>query len=192
MSKICTQNLVFSHKSNHFIYNLLVSKLLLLFVFILLYCCYNIKIYVLTMSLWHGRVSGTRCWLAVPCFITSVHWPELHESQRGPQWFMWGKFPQSKTCRHQSLFPLWWHLKAQQTFCVCVCMWECVHMYLGNVLAKLWPHMVSTITELQRLLTYLLSSSEENHLARSTEFLLDRILQTSGELRKMKREMKMN
>lgn len=108
------------------------------------------------------------------------------------EWFMWGKFPQSKTCRHQSLFPLWWHLKAQQTFCVCVCMWECVHMYLGNVLAKLWPHMVSTITELQRLLTYLLSSSEENHLARSTEFLLDRILQTSGELRKMKREMKMN
>lgn len=192
MSKICTQNLVFSHKSNHFIYNLPVSKLLLLFVFILLYCCYNIKIYVLTMSLWHGRVSGTRCWLAVPCFITSVHWPELHESQRGPQWFMWGKFPQSKTCRHQSLFPLWWHLKAQQTFCVCVRMWECVHMYLGNVLAKLWPHMVSTITELQRLLTYLLSSSEENHLARSTEFLLDRILQTSGELRKMKREMKMN
>lgn len=77
--------------------------------------------------------------------------------------------------------------------CVCVHVRMCAHVStVGNVLAKLWPHMVSTITELQRLLTYLLSSSEENHLARSTEFLLDRILQTSGELRKMKREMKMN
>lgn len=102
-----------------------------------------------------------------PCFITSVHWPELHESQRGPQWFMWGKFPQSKTCRHQSLFPLWWHLKAQQTFCVCVHVRMCAHVSrqcVGEALASHGQHnnWTSKATNISSVILWRESSCKVN------------------------------
>lgn len=169
MSKICTQNLVFSHKSNHFIYNLPVSKLLLLFVVILLYCCYNIKIYVLTMSLWHGRVSGKGVDWQSPAsspLFTGLNFTKVEEDLSG------SCGENSLKVKHvdiKAFFPLWWHLEAQQIFCVCVCVHVrmCTHVSrqcVGEALASHGQHnnWTSKATNISSVILWRESSCKVN------------------------------